>query len=231
MKAILRRMTLGATIFLAAAGVAYAADLGGPEAPYSPKPAASWNGFYLGINGGLGSGFANHLPGVNSGTGINDFGMSGGFLGGQIGVNWQQPNDWMFGVEADLQWSGIKGACAANACGVPQATTQSIDWFGTLRGRVGFVMGNFMPYVTGGFAVGQGTRTTTSGGGSTFTAGHAGWTLGAGGEWIVAPGWSAKIEYQYLDLGAQRYAFPVGGFDPIVSLTSHIVRVGLNKHL
>ena len=78
--------------------------------------------------------------------------------------------------------------------------TQSLDWLGTIRGRVGYAMGAWMPYVTGGFAFGGGTRTTNIGSQSA-TATHTGYVLGAGVEYAFSPQWTAKLEYQYLNLG------------------------------
>jgi opacity protein-like surface antigen len=220
-----------ATFFVA--GSAMAADVSMAPAPMmvpGAAPIINWSGFYAGINGGYGTGQADHLPGTNSGSGINDFGVAGWFGGGQIGLNRQFASNLVLGAELSADWSGINGSCAAGVCGVPQSTTHRIDWFGTLRGRVGFAMGSVMPYVTGGLAFGQATRHTSSPPGSSIQETHTGWTAGVGVEWMFAPSWSLKAEYQYVDLGKQRYAYPIAGFDPIVALTANIFSIGLNKH-
>src|SRR5262249_35655297 len=90
----------------------------------------------------------------------NPFNMDSGVAGGQIGYNWQASPSWVLGIEADIQWSGQRGdggfTCAAvaivgGAC-LPGATAllpaaaggtvltldQKLEWFGTVRGRVGF---------------------------------------------------------------------------------------------
>jgi outer membrane immunogenic protein len=223
---------LGATAILAACGMghAYAADAVVQEPVVIVEDVFSWTGAYVGLNAGYGWGDADHLPGPTSGTGINDLDIDGAFAGGQVGFNYQM-NQIVLGGEFDIQWSGIDGSCAAGVCGGggPPATEHEIDWFGTLRGRLGYAAGEWMPYITGGWAFGEATRTTGAGGGASSSNNISGWTLGGGVEWAFAPGWSAKAEYQYIDFGDETYDFPIG-FDPIVDLTVHTVRVGINWH-
>ncbi len=97
-----------------------------------------------------------------------------------------------------------------------------------MRGRLGYAMDTWLPYVTGGLAVAGATRTTDAGGGHSASMTHTGYVLGAGIEWAFAGDWSAKLEYQYLNFGAATYALTVA--NPSVSLTSNTIRIGLNKH-
>ena len=100
-----------------AASPAMAADLP-VKAPPAPvmAPVWNWTGFYIGVNGGYSWGrssrdlnFFNPLNGATIATasgGGRD--LDGGVFGGQIGYNWQTSN-WVFGIEADAQWTGQKG--------------------------------------------------------------------------------------------------------------------------
>ena len=207
------------------AGAAYAADLSeGPveqQVVYSPTPAISWTGFYAGINGGFGTGSA---P-ASTGAAFN-ISPSGGFLGAQIGYNHNLTDNIVIGIEADAQWANITGR---NPTGGPANVTQTINWFGTVRGRLGYAMDTWLPYVTGGLAVAGATRTTDAGGGQSVGMTHTGYALGAGIEWAFAGDWTAKLEYQYLSLGAATYVFS-GVPDPSVSLTANTIRIGLSKH-
>jgi outer membrane immunogenic protein len=161
-----------------------------------------------------------------------------GFIGGgQIGYNWQFSPIWVVGLEADFQGALERDSnnltnpfsCVAPpaACGGPGVGTLSgtavtnhttqIDWFGTVRARIGYVWGNgeVMSYLTGGLAYGEvkigGTNTVSIPPSSvvpslTSAFGHSqvniGWTVGYGIEGkLLIPGWTLKAEYLYVDLG------------------------------
>jgi outer membrane immunogenic protein len=57
---------------------------------------------------------------------------------------------------------------------------------------------------------------------------HAGWTVGAGLEWMFAQRWSAKVEYLYVDLGHATNPLPLTNNE--LALTQNIFRVGVNYH-
>jgi outer membrane immunogenic protein len=221
-------------------------------------PVGSWSGFYFGINGGYGS--ANEATGldyfasapgavlVNTGQGFNS---DGGFFGGQIGYNWQNgflglgPN-FVFGIEADLQGAGIgdKFQGATTGVGKPVVPAglavdgkQSLDYFGTVRGRVGYSFGSALVYATGGFAYG-GLRSTVivDGGAADFARDttETGYAVGGGVEYHITPAWSFKAEYQYLDFGRQPlnglFLGSVPTFTNAIDESFHTVRFGLNYH-
>jgi outer membrane immunogenic protein len=163
--------------------------------------------------------------------------------GGQVGYNWQFSPLLVMGLEADFQGADAKhnntftGNYSSGLGGLPpeffvngQPVTAigsitlnyqtKIEWFGTVRGRVGYLWGNgaVLTYVTGGLAYGkvdlEGTNTVTGQQSNTpFTIsvtqafGHsqvnAGWVVGTGTEGkLLIPGWTYKIEGLYMDLGA-----------------------------
>ena len=125
----------------------------------------------------------------------------------------------VFGVEGDIDWSNIRGSAICG--GVTSCETKN-DWLGTVRGRLGYAADRFMPYVTGGLAVGNISH-TVAGAGSTDTT-KAGWTLGGGVEAALpVPRLTAKIEYLYVDLGR---GGSVLGSD--AKLNANVVRAGLN---
>ena len=170
-----------------------------------------------------------------------------GFIGGgQIGYNWQTDH-WVFGIEADFQGSAQKAdggfvlapiVGAAVFPGLTVAYTDKLEWFGTVRGRVGYAFDRWLPYVTGGWAYGHGT---ISGTGTTTPAGtvlafsasqdYSGWTVGGGVEWAFMDHWSAKAEYLYIDFGDGPTVTANGaGTLAIVSgkMTDNIARLGIN---
>src|SRR6266436_1206685 len=198
-------------------------------------------------SGGLGTGLANGaLP-----TSINV--KYDGFIGGgQIGYNWQAGN-WVFGLEADIDGASAKGSTTRIFPGgafVPNTSTYSreLDWLATVRGRLGMtVTPSFLIYGTGGLAIGQTKIGSTEdcplanppcasepsmNTKSTHTS--AGWTVGAGAEWMFAPNWSLKAEYLYVDLGSHSntIVYTYGPFTSSMTSTArdtmNIVRGGIN---
>lgn len=191
----------------AAAGTANAADLPRGPAPYYPSPAPigvyNWGGFYAGVNAGY-----------NWGKITNDPTEPSGIAGGiQAGYNWQS-GQFVLGGETDLQVSAADDTFATYKFSNP--------WFGTLRARAGYAVNNLLFYGTAGLA--YGTVTATSGFDESKT--QAGWTAGLGMEVGVAPNWSAKVEYLYMDLGNRAYA--ITGVEN--GLQTNILRFGINYH-
>jgi outer membrane immunogenic protein len=124
--------------------------------------------------------------------------------------------------------------------------TPGIDWFGTVRGRVGYLITDqVLLYGTGGLAYGRvevsgvtnvsGSVNTNVGSGLPpvipFTSGanafgdsrtNFGFAVGAGIEGKISyrTGWTWKLEYLYLDLGSLNTAGPFpGGSSPFGSVT------------
>jgi outer membrane immunogenic protein len=215
---------LGAGVgLLALAGAAAAADLPPGAAPYYKAPAFVpppyiWSGFYIGINGGGGFGSSTW----DSAGGFN---TSGGVVGGTIGYNYQV-GPAVLGVEGDIDWSGIKGTTTNAGC--PAGCTTSDSWLSTVRGRLGYAAGRFMPYVTAGGAFGNINASTPGLAGGSAT--NAGWTVGAGLEFAIAGHWTAKAEYLFVDLGnfnCGTGCFPGAATDN-VSFAENLIRGGIN---
>ncbi len=127
---------------------------------------------------------------------------------------------------------------------------RELDWLATVRGRLGMtVTPSFLIYGTGGLAIGQTKIGSTEdcplanppcasepsmNTKSTHTS--AGWTVGAGAEWMFAPNWSLKAEYLYVDLGSHSntIVYTYGPFTSSMTSTArdtmNIVRGGINFH-
>lgn len=148
-----------------------------------PLNAYSWAGPYLGGNLGYSWGSVSNNPAKPSG-------FSGGVQGG---YNWQS-GPVVYGLEADLQASASSGRFAAWKFSNP--------WFGTVRGRIGYAIDNVLFYGTGGLAFGD-----LRGNFGALSESHAsaGWTAGVGAEFGLAPNWTAKVEYLYVDLSESRF--------------------------
>ena len=172
-------------------------------------------------------------------SGVNNASTSGFIGGGQAGYNYQFGgigigSGVVVGLETDIQ--GISSTSGGNknfvgAATVPGAggdfwlgvgqTSKSIDYVGTVRGRLGLLATpTLLIYGTGGLAYGGVNLNSgvfaagVNNGGPGFAASSAfggtgaysdtrvGWTAGGGIEWLFLPNWSAKVEYLYYDLGS-----------------------------
>jgi outer membrane immunogenic protein len=212
-------------------------------------------------------GFLGGFPGNNVAfADSNTARLNGVIGGGQIGYNIQFSPRWVSGFEADIQGSGERGSnvfadpfsttvctLAANNGGAPvcqstgplnatavTAYDAKISWFGTVRGRLGFLIGDHLVYGTGGLAYGHvelsgvtnvsGSLNTTGAGAgiNPLTPGAAsfsesrtkvGFAVGGGIEGkcshFLPAGWTWKLEYLYVDLGSVDTVAPFpGGASP-----------------
>jgi outer membrane immunogenic protein len=251
----MRKVFVACVALSALAAPAFAADLAkAPPAPppYVPPPGPMWTGWYIGANIGGSFGSASEsatFAGVPVGGGSPS--LDGVVGGGQIGYNWQA-NAWVFGLEADIQGTSEDGSSSASETVTPIGIlalapvtgtlgySEKLPWFGTVRGRLGFLPApNWLIYGTGGLAYGEvDTDTTLTVGAlaasNNFDTTRVGWTAGGGVEAFLTRNWSAKLEYLYVDLGSFSNTFTgLGTFTPVTlstHVTDNIVRAGLNYH-
>ena len=209
---------------LAMASPAFASDL--PIAPIKAIPYVAsydWSGIYAG--GHIGGGRVTDDisdPGLGLiGTILNvpvvQTNKNNGFLGGvQIGSNYQF-GKFVIGTEADLSWSHLSGGSVAafgpTALGLTRTLNDNTDWTGTMTTRLGIASNNWLFYGKAGTAfvhnnysdnwtVNAGKKLGNiplfMGAGSDT---RIGWTVGTGIEWAFMTGWSAKLEYDYMNYG------------------------------
>ncbi len=221
----MRKLTLTLMAGVAALGFgssALAADLiiEEPEDVFVEEPSSDISP-YIGIFGGFAWATADHLADPPN----NDLDLTGWKLGVRAGVDFNVSEAFLIGIVGDIAWSDITGdddgAFAFD-------TTHTIRWQGSLRGRLGFDAGGFIPYVTGGLAVANAERTTSLGAPNSASATHVGWTLGAGVELAVAENATVNLEYRFSDFGEQVYDWSGPGTNPTIDLEEHLVTVGLN---
>ncbi len=235
MRSLLASAAVAALV--ASGSMASAADLRvrAPSAPDAAvmAPVYDWNGVYIGIQGGYAWSQMEWIYTATN-TAIGSVEPSGGLFGGTIGYNWHT-GPYVFGLEGDYAWANIK---SNNPCpNAAFACHSELKSFGTFRARAGMAFGATLLYATGGLAFGeQNIRTVNLAGAAVPPSGsptngetkfQAGWTLGGGVEYGFAPGWSAKVEALYFDLGADRYRVD----NNLVVHAKHrgaVVRGGLN---
>jgi outer membrane immunogenic protein len=159
---MLRRALLCAAVSVGPVAGAAAADLPnryrGPDL-FSPAPAATWTGLYVGAQVGYGFGSDQTLVNV-SGFPFSfvgpDHDLSGPVGGIHAGFNFQN-GPIVYGLEGDLELANADGtislAGSGGFAGLGLTSRTSIDWQGSLRGRLGFAMfERAMIYGTAGLA-------------------------------------------------------------------------------
>jgi outer membrane immunogenic protein len=215
-------------------GAASAADLAArPYTKAPPPPVAAlydWTGFYIGVNGGWGSSrkcwdIVTPAGAFFGAEGCHD--ATGGVVGGQVGYRWQMSN-WVFGLEAQGDWSDLRGQRVSQQFILVPNDAYSrtrINAFGLFTGQIGYAWNNALLYVKGGAAVTDDrydhvvvlTNTVFD------TARETRWggVVGVGVEYGFSPNWSAAVEYDHLFMQDRTLNFT----QPNTGLLSTIDRV------
>jgi outer membrane immunogenic protein len=238
-------------------GGAMAADMAVKARPAPALAVWDWTGWYVGGNVGYGFGentdpslsFVNPgnagnigsfltvgvPPGTSSGNLFPNLKPHGVFGGAQFGYD-KQFGSWVLGAVADFQGADFKDSrtvttpFATTGANVDERLSAKITWFGTVRGKAGYALGDWMVYGTGGLAYGNTESSIgfacTPGGlactGVSFAGSassvRAGWTAGAGVSHMIGSNWIVGLEYLHVDLGRTS----VTAFTPINFTTTTI---------
>ena len=252
---------------LALGNAAFAADMAPrmyTKAAPVVAPIYNWSGVYAGIHAGYTFGdrsdvittgvLAGNVANVAAGARAGSIGLDrDGFIGGgQIGYNWQSNSPWVWGLEADISYTDVNSsrtfvtvlpvALGGAPSNLNNTLSTKMDYFGTVRGRLGYAWDRTLVYATGGFAYGQ---VETSGAfnnagnvvqfaGSTRDT-KTGYTVGGGIEHAWMGNWTVKAEYLYYDLGTSDVNVAIqpgvagaGAYTSSFKNDGHIVRAGLN---
>lgn len=181
-----------------------------------PAPTPPGSAWYLGghvgyLFGNANATLADPSGGVASAGGVTQFG--GQFGGVQAGYERYFPSRLMLGVEADLSFTDYADdyqVLSYRATNNSSANEQ-LEYLGTLRGRVGWGIGPFTPFLTGGlaFASTRFSRTDNATGNEDATPGQwrFGYVVGGGVDYGIGPRWSTRLEYLYTSLGMRGWGF------------------------
>ena len=186
--------------------------------------AYDWSGLYVGVTAGYGWGDVQMFDDGAGTSGKQD--VEGFVAGGTLGYNYQM-DSFLIGVETDLSFSDIDGSWGdqpgwncANVC------TGELDWFGTARLRLGLPMDSFLPYVTGGLAIGGLQSDMDVDTDFSLDETEIGWTIGGGIEGAVSENLTLKAEVLYMDFGNTEDDGSADDFN--IDSDFVIGRVGLN---
>ena len=249
----LKLLLLSSAVAIAVSSTAFAADMAlrGPayKAPPPPMPYYNWTGLYIG--GHFGYGWGTHEASVASDHPFfpigHRFGASDGkgFLGGgQVGFNYQA-GPVVLGAEAQFSWADLEHSPRSDSANLIFKGRYNSDWITTVAARFGFTVQNALIYGKAGAAwVGTESFSETFTGGNvlistnTGTAKRDGWMGGFGVEYGFTPNWSAKLEYNYIDLGKDQLSLTsvnsaaFGGASSSalrhVDSEIHLLKVGIN---
>jgi outer membrane immunogenic protein len=201
--------------------------------PFDPPPAYpyvkayNWTGFYVGITGGgaLAKTYWSSVPDLTSGSSN----LSSGLVGGTIGYNLQAGDPFVVGIEADVDWTGMKTTVSPASCA--PGCELKVPWLDTARLRFGYAFNGVLPYVTAGAALGRLQASIVSAPLGTEEANNIGWTVGGGVEFAITAALRAKAEYLYFDLDGFNCNAGCGGGPIAFNVRGSVVRAGLNYRL
>ena len=218
-----------AAVLAVIAGPATAADLlprhAAPLAP-PPLPTApvgmTWSGFYIG--GNLGAALNPNDLSINDLSVEQDLSLSFSndtkLIGGvHSGYNWQT-GPWVLGIEGDFDFA------------------ENVNFLASARGRLGWGLGNWLFYGTGGIAFVDTDNNfvvaSADDGPFSFSGGNneTGFVVGGGIEYKVAPQLSLGVEGLFYDFGSDD-AHLVAGDEPFVLKQDQdftVVRARLTYH-
>jgi outer membrane immunogenic protein len=191
----------------------------------APERASAQTGLYAGINGTYA--IEGTLRAWQDGSGREAIKPTGGIFGLQVGYNYMLTDQLMIGAEADYQIVSASGresflACPASLCGVNVTQTNTIDMknVGTVRVRIGYKVGRYLPYLSAGYTYGNAVARASFGGvmpNIKQRVDPSGLVVGAGLDYWLNTNWSVRTEYGHLKLA-----------DGNARFSAHLVRFGIN---
>lgn len=239
----MKKILLGSVALIAlGTASALAADMSRPytKAPVYVAPVYNWTGFYVGAHIGAAFGGDDSVTQVLPAPAafpLTASNRDATFLGGgQIGADYQFAPNWVVGIEGQI--SGLATnyrTFTSTFSGGVVVTDRSSNWLASVTGRLGYTWGPGLIYAKGGVAFRDDSDVT-------FTVASlatpfilsretTGYTVGGGLEYMFAPAWSAKIEYQYYNFDRTNFSTVAGSTTPVAfSYTDdlHTVKVGVN---
>ncbi len=201
-----------------------AADIYPASGPgYKDAPVSnSWTGIYLGIQGGGAWGTQSiTVPGVS-----DSINLDGGLFGGQIGALYQFHNNFVLGAEV----SGLGAfSTGSAACPNPAYTCHAkVNDIVEVVGRLGYSLGDILPYVRGGYAnTSQSSTVTPPYAGFNESQSHNGWVLGGGVDFALKHNIVIGFEFSHIETDSVTYSSGVFGAQrnidaELTTLTAHV---------
>ncbi|MDB5593172.1 MAG: porin family protein [Hyphomicrobiales bacterium] len=182
----------------------------GAPASYMPASGFAWTGPYGGLQAAFGFGRGRT---TDVGPDAVATRTNGGTFGAFAGYNHQFSNNVVAGLESDVNWANVSGG-STDSSGI--AYSNKMNWFGSVRGRLGYAIGRALVFATGGVAFAGVDHTINDTPGTTtglisFHDTQSGWTAGAGAEYAITDNLIARAEYRYYDFSGKTYGNTTAG--------------------
>jgi high affinity Mn2+ porin len=207
-----------------------------PMTALADDSVATRSGFYFG--GHVGYMFGNANATLADPTGVASAGGTtgyGAFFGGvQAGYEHHFASRLMLGMEVDMSFPGAADldqvvSYRATATGT---ANEQLEYLASLRGRVGYDIGQWTPFATGGIAWASTrisrTDLTTGNEDAQPSNIRLGYVLGGGLDYRLDSRWSARAEYLYTRLGLTGFTFASAPARYDSQYDLHRFRIGLN---
>jgi outer membrane immunogenic protein len=175
--------------------------------------AYNWSGVYVGAAIGWAS--------INYDELENDYfdRRDGSFAGAvYAGYNFQM-NNVVLGIEGDLNFRN-----AEPEDNFTNPLNQNLG--GSVRGRIGYAIDRFMPYMTAGVAIANFEADHDGDGADVAKKTMTGYSVGAGVEWAVTDNLIVRGQYLYSDFGTDEFDF-VGTHTHEYDVRTHDVLLGV----
>ncbi|MDO8579278.1 MAG: outer membrane beta-barrel protein [bacterium] len=215
---------------------------------------SNWSGVYVGLSAGYSQGKEKGTVNLGGDQMSGQIKIMGNLFGAQLGYNYEFRNKFVLGLEGDMGKGNVARSETTDSTGtrpveeldvpnITSKTTTQLNWLNTNRLRLGYSLGRFLPYVTGGGAYGSVKTTADMNGGgvgvtinSKIKQSATGYALGAGLEYAVSRKYRIKVEYLYTELRMTR-ASVASSYDGVSSqisigedLMSDMVRISVARH-
>ncbi|MEX6506381.1 outer membrane protein [Jiella sp. M17.18] len=232
---------------------AFAADIIAPQPP-APAPMTiepvtttkTWTGIYVGGQAGAAFGNSDNGavfdPGNNGAFNNGLFGHdnNAGFVGGaHVGYDYELSNGFVLGAVADINYIDGKEKRSYTVGGGTFSTESDLNYFGTVRGRLGYAFDSLLVYGSGGLAyAGVDNKTTYPAGGNYAgynfrTSGDKadfGYSVGGGVDYLATQHLSFGVEYLYTNLGSNKQTITGTNGANTVSFSSNSNNNDLDFH-
>lgn len=218
-------------------------SIAGGDIQLPPKSAGYHSGPYIGIEAGSLWG-RGHINFEEDGSSFHPRGTHHphGFSGGVfLGYDWLFEDKLIVGIEGSWNHVSAKDSVfdlEENGIITPDRETRlKQKWDASLRLRTGYVLGDWIPYVTGGISWARINTRGTEPSTDFLFFDHddtlIGWTLGTGLEWRISSQLYTRLQYRYSDYRTKKFSTPDLG-DPTFMIHSeihyktHMVNLGIS---